>query len=255
MVPALKTTTAPRSLGIIIGKIQLSILDKHSVNEMQLIFDPKSNSIFKTSCLFSFEKLSQMFKSVYYTPKQSLNWVIYVGLRREEIFSESVTKNWSYENWYKYRKFWWRNSNSLVKQKTCETKRSLLKVKKLEKEENWWWYGENKYHCVPSKNKLYPHLIWKANSRFLKTRIGFTKLRLGFAIILRDENFITSLAMVNLHPKICIHWVVFTEGTYFDSHHCPLSSDTLNHKKSRHGSYVESENQIQKHGSFFQVTV
>ena len=40
-------------------------------------------------------------------------------------------------------------------------------------------------------------------------------------IYMRDDKFITTSAIVNLHPTKGTHWVMFTNQNYFDSYGCP----------------------------------
>ena len=40
-------------------------------------------------------------------------------------------------------------------------------------------------------------------------------------IYMRDDKFITTSGIVNLHPTKGTHWVMFTNQNYFDSYGCP----------------------------------
>ena len=60
-------------------------------------------------------------------------------------------------------------------------------------------------------------------------------------IYMRDDKFNTTSGIVNLHPSVGTHWVMFTNQNYFDSYGCPPPTNILNHIKN--GIY--SEYQIQ----------
>ena len=38
---------------------------------------------------------------------------------------------------------------------------------------------------------------------------------------MRDDKFNTTSGIVNLHPSVGTHWVMFTNQNYFDSYGCP----------------------------------
>ena len=71
-------------------------------------------------------------------------------------------------------------------------------------------------------------------------------------IYMRDDKFITTSGIVNLHPTKGTHWVMFTEsasGTnqnYFDSYGCPPPLNIT--KQSNNGFY--SEYRFQKDDSY-----
>ena len=65
-------------------------------------------------------------------------------------------------------------------------------------------------------------------------------------IYMRDDKFITTSGIVNLHPTKGTHWVMFVNEFYFDSYGCPPPLNILNHIKK--GIY--SEYQIQKDDSY-----
>ena len=65
-------------------------------------------------------------------------------------------------------------------------------------------------------------------------------------IYMRDDKFITTSGIVNLHPTKGTHWVMFVNEFYFDSYGCPPPTNILNHIKK--GIY--SEYQIQTNDSY-----
>ena len=65
-------------------------------------------------------------------------------------------------------------------------------------------------------------------------------------IYMRDDKFITTSGIVNLHPTKGTHWVMFTNQNYFGSYGCP---PPLNITKQINNS-IYSENQIQKDDSY-----
>ena len=65
-------------------------------------------------------------------------------------------------------------------------------------------------------------------------------------IYMRDDKFITTSGIVNLHPTKGTHWVMFVTEFYFDSYGCPPPTNILNHIKK--GIY--SEYRIQKDDSY-----
>ena len=65
-------------------------------------------------------------------------------------------------------------------------------------------------------------------------------------IYMRDDKFITTSGIVNLHPTEGTHWVMFTNQNYFDSYGCPPPLNIT--KQINKGIY--SEYQIQKDDSF-----
>ena len=65
-------------------------------------------------------------------------------------------------------------------------------------------------------------------------------------IYMRDDKFITTSGIVNLHPTEGTHWVMFTNQNYFDSYGCPPPLNIT--KQINNGIY--SECQIQKDDSY-----
>ena len=64
-------------------------------------------------------------------------------------------------------------------------------------------------------------------------------------IYMRDDKFIFTSGIVNLHPTKGTHWVMFTNQNYFDSYGCPPPLNIT--KQINNGIY--SEYQIQKDDS------
>ena len=65
-------------------------------------------------------------------------------------------------------------------------------------------------------------------------------------VYMRDDKLTTDSGIVNLHPSVGIHWVMFINKYYFDSYGCPPPINILNYLKI--GQY--SEYQIQQNDSF-----
>ena len=65
-------------------------------------------------------------------------------------------------------------------------------------------------------------------------------------IFMRDDKFITTRGIVNLHPTKGTHWVMFVNEFYFDSYGCPPPLNIT--KQINNGIY--SEYQIQKDDSY-----
>ena len=63
---------------------------------------------------------------------------------------------------------------------------------------------------------------------------------------MRDDKLTTTSGIVNLHPSVGTHWVMFINEYYFDSYGCPSPTNILKHIKK--GIY--SEYQIQKNDSY-----
>ena len=71
-------------------------------------------------------------------------------------------------------------------------------------------------------------------------------------IYMRDDKFITTSGIVNLHPTKGTHWVMFTNQNYFDSYGCPppLNITKQINTQSAFGNGIYSEYQIQKDDSY-----
>ena len=65
-------------------------------------------------------------------------------------------------------------------------------------------------------------------------------------IYMRDDKFITTSGIVNLHPTKGTQWVMFVNEFYFDSYGCPPPLNIT--KQINNGIY--SEYQIQKDDSY-----
>ena len=61
-----------------------------------------------------------------------------------------------------------------------------------------------------------------------------------------DDKFNTTSGIVNLHPSVGTHWVIFTNQNYFDSYGCPPPLNIMSFIKN--GIY--SEYQIQTNDSY-----
>ena len=61
-----------------------------------------------------------------------------------------------------------------------------------------------------------------------------------------DDKFTTDSGIVNLHPSVGTHWVMFINHYYFSSYGCPPPINILNYLNN--GQY--SEYQIQKNDSY-----
>ena len=48
-------------------------------------------------------------------------------------------------------------------------------------------------------------------------------------VYMRDDNFSTDVGIVNLHPSVGTHWVMFINKYYFDSYGCPSPKNILNY--------------------------
>ena len=70
-------------------------------------------------------------------------------------------------------------------------------------------------------------------------------------IYLRDEIFSTKFGIVNRHLSKGTHWVCYSKDFYFDSKGCPRPKKNPIFSKSRYGTCVFFEYQIQKKDSFF----
>ena len=66
-------------------------------------------------------------------------------------------------------------------------------------------------------------------------------------IYMRDDKFTTPAGIVNLHPSVGTHWVMYTNEYYFDSYGCPPPLNIVSFLNN--GFY--SEYQIQKNDSYF----
>ena len=71
-------------------------------------------------------------------------------------------------------------------------------------------------------------------------------MKTSCGIHMRDDKFITTSGIVNLHPTKGTHWVMFVNEFYFDSYGCPPPLNTT--KQIINGIY--SEYQIQKDDSY-----
>ena len=65
-------------------------------------------------------------------------------------------------------------------------------------------------------------------------------------IYMRDDQFTTPSGIVNLHPSVGTHWVMYTNQNYFDSYGCPPPLNIT--KQINYGIYPEYK--IQKNDSY-----
>ena len=84
----------------------------------------------------------------------------------------------------------------------------------------------------------------KATSN-IKIQNILNKLNVKCHIYMRDDNFTTTVGIVNLHPYKGTHWVLYINKFYFDSYGIipPLSIHT--HIKSKYKTLIYSEYKIQ----------
>ena len=80
----------------------------------------------------------------------------------------------------------------------------------------------------------------------VKIKEIINELGIPAGVYMRDDKFTTTSGIVNLHPSVGTHWVMFSDKFYFDSYGCPPPTNILNHIKK--GIY--SEYQIQKDDSY-----
>ena len=92
----------------------------------------------------------------------------------------------------------------------------------------------NKYRL---KNEATSNVEIKEILKLMNTSCG---------IYMRDDKFITTSGIVNLHPTKGTHWVMFVNEFYFDSYGCPQPLNIT--KQINNGIY--SEYQIQKDDSY-----
>ena len=72
------------------------------------------------------------------------------------------------------------------------------------------------------------------------------ELKILCGIYMRDDKFTTTSGIVNLHPSVGTHWVLYTNQNYFELYGCPPPTNILNHINN--GIY--SEYKIQKDDSY-----
>ena len=90
----------------------------------------------------------------------------------------------------------------------------------------------------------------KATSN-LKIQKVLTSIGLDNAnIYLREGSFSSDIGIVNLHPSLGKHWVVYTDENFFDSYGCVPPKKLSKFIIKRKGYCLYSEYQIQKNDSF-----
>ena len=76
------------------------------------------------------------------------------------------------------------------------------------------------------------------------------ELNIPCGIYMRDDKFTTSSGIVNLHPSVGTHWVMYTDKHYFDSYGCPPPLNIMSFIAKLHKSGVYSEYRIQANDSY-----
>ena len=93
----------------------------------------------------------------------------------------------------------------------------------------------------------------KATSN-IKIKKVLDKLGLKFPLIecgiyMRDDNFTTSVGIVNLHPYKGTHWVLYINRFYFDSYGILPPLSIQKYIKSKYKTLIYSEYKIQNNDS------
>ena len=78
------------------------------------------------------------------------------------------------------------------------------------------------------------------------TSIGLDNIN----IYLRDGSFSSDIGIVNLHPSLGTHWVVYIDENYFDSYGCVPPKKLSKFLIKRKAYCLYSEYQIQKNDSY-----
>ena len=91
----------------------------------------------------------------------------------------------------------------------------------------------------------------KATSN-IKIKKVLDKLGLKFPLIecgiyMRDDNFRTTVGIVNLHPYKGTHWVLYINKFYFDSYGIIPPLLIQNYIKKHHKNLIYSEYKLQNH--------
>ena len=84
------------------------------------------------------------------------------------------------------------------------------------------------------------------------SNVEIKEMNTSCRIYMRDDKFITTSGIVNLHPTKGTRWVMFTNPNYFDSYGCPppLNITKQINTQSAFGNGIYSEYQIQKDDSY-----
>ena len=69
-------------------------------------------------------------------------------------------------------------------------------------------------------------------------------------IYLRDGSFSSDIGIVNLHPSLGTHWVVYIDENYFDTYGCVPPKKLSKFIIKRKGYCLYSEYQVQKNDRF-----
>ena len=75
-------------------------------------------------------------------------------------------------------------------------------------------------------------------------------LNIPCAIYMRDDKFTTDSGIVNLHPSVGTHWVLYTNNYYFDSYGCPPPLNIMSFIKSGIYSEYQIQERFQKNDSY-----
>ena len=75
-------------------------------------------------------------------------------------------------------------------------------------------------------------------------------LKIPCGIYMRDDKFTTTSCIVNLHPSVGTHWVMYTNQNYFDSYGTPSPLKIMSFIKSAKLRGIYSEYKIQKDDSY-----
>ena len=99
--------------------------------------------------------------------------------------------------------------------------------------------------CV-KKNNLKNKATSYIKIQKVLTSIGLDNVK----IYLRDGSFSSDIGIVNLHPSLGTHWVVYIDENYFDSYGCVPPKKLSKFFIKRKGYCLYSEIQIQKNDRF-----
>ena len=80
----------------------------------------------------------------------------------------------------------------------------------------------------------------------VKIKEILNELNIPCGIYKRDDKFNTTSGIVNLHPSVGTHWVMYTNKNYFDSYGCPPPLNIM----SFINNGIYSEYQIQTNDSY-----
>ena len=84
----------------------------------------------------------------------------------------------------------------------------------------------------------------------VKIKEILNELNIPCGIYMRDDKFTTDSGIVNLHPSVGTHWVMYTNKNSFDSYGCPPPLNIMSFIKSAKLRGIYSEHKIQKDYSY-----